>query len=291
MFIFLKPNSVYFLLFLSTIIIFFYSCDLKTSAIVLKRLPELTETENVLVFSLEDAIKYESNEVIGDINIGEAGLSVKCSYEHAVDLAKQKARQMGANAIKIYKHDSPNYWTNYCHYIKAKAIHLENPWQFEDDIYWHPKRRLKIRDFRGDTSKKSALAETSSGIGYNYVGKFNFDKGHVDVICVFHRKESFFKIDEDSLYVLAHEQLHFDISELYARKFVKIIKTEVPTYKMFIQKHDSIFKRLKLDWSLRQSTYDLEVYRDTTAQKHWVAKIDKELKNLSIYVDKRVNFR
>jgi hypothetical protein len=198
-------------------------CYLKSSSTISKRLPELNHTDSFIIYAVEDSVKYSDKEVVGDIKVYDTGLSLFCEYEQAVEVAEKRGRKMGANAMKIYQHIRPNIWSN-CHKIRAKALYFDDIWRFEKEITWYPKRRLKIRDFKADTTLKPYDAATASGIGYKYEGT-GFRKGFVEIRTIFFCHDSYFKIKEDSIYILAHEQLHFDISELYARKFAQIIKS------------------------------------------------------------------
>ncbi len=283
-------NCKYLLLWSFPLMMLILSCNLKSTVLVMKRQPALDEKAAFIIFGLDDSVNFESKDIVGDIDVKDTGFSFNCSYEDAVEMIEQRAREMGANAFKIYKHKQPDIWSS-CHRIRAKALYLEDLWQYEKEIEWSSKRKLKIRDFKGDTTNKSALAATSSGIKVFWSRKSRFVKGYAEVVTFYDCTASYFRERKDTAHVLAHEQLHFDISELHARKFVKTIRNEFPAFKDFMLKSDSIYKKALLDLNLAQDTYDLEVYSDTSRQQILFAKIASELKAYEAFSNKSIKFR
>ena len=92
-----------------------------------------------------------------------------------------------------------------------------------DKIYWE-QDGLKWADFRGTVNKDSKFdANTNAGLSFawglrseNNVIEFNYD-----VSSYFNPLLSWVKPESDKAYLLKHEQLHFDITELHARKLRK----------------------------------------------------------------------
>src|SRR5919112_1484552 len=88
-------------------------------------------------------------------------------------------------------------------------------------IEWNAERRLTWNDFKAQPDKNSTNAAlTSSSIniefGYNSSGlKYN-------IKCRFDKNSSWGRIKND--YILSHEQGHFDIAEIHARKLHKALK-------------------------------------------------------------------
>jgi predicted secreted Zn-dependent protease len=77
---------------------------------------------------------------------------------------------------------------------------------------------------------------------------------------------------------LSHEQLHFDISELYARRMREMLgrQTFGPNVRAEVRR---IFKQLNQELSEFQDRYDRETdfSRDREAQAHWNAAIARRL--------------
>jgi hypothetical protein len=102
-------------------------------------------------------------------------------------------------------------------FIESKSNYFK---EGSDRILWSSKRKLVWDDFRGipDTSRTISIASTSSKIEItenfilNGIPKY-------EVQCYFIRSESWTKVNDES--TLSHEQLHFDIDELFTRKIRK----------------------------------------------------------------------
>ena len=93
----------------------------------------------------------------------------------------------------------------------------------EETMTWNESRKLTWADFKAQPNYDSnAVALTASGITFGYSVKTS-GKRIVDfsttVEAHFYPKKSWHFKDKSDAYILGHEQLHFDITELYARKF------------------------------------------------------------------------
>ena len=91
-----------------------------------------------------------------------------------------------------------------------------------DTIFWSPNTKLAWPDFQGTPPNHSSKAAvTFSGITFDF---------HCDETCrlriktYFVRSQSWKKIEDDT--ILLHEQGHFDITEISARKFWQKIKSQ-----------------------------------------------------------------
>lgn len=87
-------------------LIFFSSCNPKISTSISKSYPALDYKQEVVVFGL-DQPEPDNAEVLGQVKIGDAGLSTNCGYDIVMDKAKLEARKAGGNAIKIIEHKPP----------------------------------------------------------------------------------------------------------------------------------------------------------------------------------------
>jgi len=90
--------------------------------------------------------------------------------------------------------------------------------------------QLTWNDFKGVPPKNAThFASVNSGMGYRFTsknidGKLTID---VDVKTYFYPQLSWKKnSNENNQGLLTHEQLHWDISELYARKLQKVYPTK-----------------------------------------------------------------
>jgi hypothetical protein len=160
-------------------------------------------------------------------------------------------------------------------FVVALALTLCFPCvaQEEEALEWDAGRRLTWHDFRGKPMKTAwAAATTASGISYEYSGEEKDGRFELQfkVLAHFYPEKSWYQPRLCDELVLSHEQLHFDISELFARKMRKEMgetrftgnaKAEVK----------AIYKRIIQELSAFQSRYDHETNysRDREKQLHW----------------------
>ena len=94
----------------------------------------------------------------------------------------------------------------------------------ESVLSWDASYKLSWSDFKAKpNTNSSAVAITASGIIFGFSIK-QTDKNKVvsfttDVYAHFYPEQSWYKMKRANNHILQHEQLHFDITELYARKF------------------------------------------------------------------------
>ena len=130
---------------------------------------------------------------------------------------------------------------------------LDNPQDYET-ISWSPDIKLGWNDFRGKVPQNArAAAITASGISYQFSTRGTGDMVELDyrVSTFFYPYKSWYQPHLCDSLILSHEQLHFDISELFARKmrkrlasgtFTENVKAEVKQiYIGFAEKHDMVF--------------------------------------------------
>ncbi|HSP39953.1 MAG TPA: hypothetical protein VLN46_00870, partial [Gillisia sp.] len=90
-------------------------------------------------------------------------------------------------------------------------------------IFWE-QDGLTWEDFKALPNEESKFdANTNAGLSFSWgVKNTNGDiELTYEVTSYFNPKLSWVKIDSDNDYLLKHEQLHFDITELHARKLRK----------------------------------------------------------------------
>ncbi len=146
---------------------------------------------------------------------------------------------------------------------------------------------LTWKDFRGYYSyTETYAAATVSGIGYKYKerienGKLILD---MDVYSYFDQAESWTKYKEGEPDMLQHEQFHYYVSELQARKLRKHLK-EFTFTKEYKDELNSEFCFWIAHLYVMQDQYDEESehHLNTENQKKWEAKIYKEMEEFSAY--------
>jgi hypothetical protein len=252
--------------------------------------PQREAYEGFIIFTETDTVDISKEEVVGDIQIKDGGLAFDCTFERVLNLAKLKALTLGANALKVYDHRTPDLLST-CDRIKTKALRMKDIKPFEREIIWDKRRRLTIADFKGSTEDRPFRAATFSIFRYNTWGKIIDGFATLTVESYFECGRSYFKIDKDSAFVLQHEQLHFDITELYARKLTKRIKEEVKSTKELNTVGDKIVNQILDELQARQDKYDSEVYPDKNKQVIWLEKIKVELEELADYENKQIKIK
>ncbi len=155
--------------------------------------------------------------------------------------------------------------------------------QNEESILWHPEHRLSWADFKGKPFKTAyAAATTASGISYQFAtmetdGGFELD---YTVSTFFYPTKSWYQPDICDDVILSHEQLHFDISELFARKMRKLV-AETNFTKDVKGEVKSIYRQINRELTAFQNRYDKETdySRDREKQLLWNKKIAEALGN------------
>jgi len=145
-------------------------------------------------------------------------------------------------------------------------------------------KALTWEDFKGRADKKSEYAaNTTSGFTYNasMVG----DSMKVVLPTTFSPKESWVKKKKKSDHLLKHEQLHFDITELYVRKMRKEILSQKFTLKKYERNVSKILKKYSKESSAFQNKYDRETKHsiNVAEQDRWNSLVEKSLKTLDAY--------
>lgn len=145
------------------------------------------------------------------------------------------------------------------------------------------KSKLDWSDFRGEPKWDSNFdASVNTGITYQWsiskdYGKIEL-KYEVDSFC--YPSLSWVKKGQSTKYLLLHEQVHFDISELHARIMRKKLKEYRPG-KNVRKDLNKMYKRVERMRINMQEQYDLETdhSKNKTSQKKW----EKKVKNLMRY--------
>jgi len=158
----------------------------------------------------------------------------------------------------------------------------------EEYILWNENHRLEWNDFKGaPIINGDAAAITASGLTFSFSARTTSTR-LVDFTAIveahFYPNQSWYIKEHVNNIVLAHEQLHFDITELHARKLRKQIDEanfSVNIKKEISKLHTNINKELKEF----QKKYDTETNysRSIETQKEWQIFVNQELKKLSKY--------
>lgn len=179
-----------------------------------------------------------------------------------------------------------------CTFILILALLLTTANATAQNIPWQPDQMLTWTDFQGKPDAGSSfLAYTAYTIGYS--SKYDQDgKITVSVTCSFDKSRSW-KTPENKLTdkLLMHEQLHFCVAEIYARKMRKAFHDYAATHKAGTGTSadlDKIFIDLMQQSHDYNDQYDIATNHSTIAEKQeeWRKKITREPNALDAYVVK-----
>ncbi len=113
--------------FLSGLLYFFYSCSPAVSTAVINTYESLDYYDEVKVIGLIDPTP-ENYEVLGVVKVENKAFYTKnCEWEDIILKAKEEARKLGGNAIKITNHQLPDTTGSSCHCLSADILKVENP--------------------------------------------------------------------------------------------------------------------------------------------------------------------
>lgn len=154
----------------------------------------------------------------------------------------------------------------------------------------HGKRLLMWEDFRAEAPGNSHFAAytmTRVNLESAYTGRGKLWSGEFKVEAVFLPEKSWVRNDRRSRSerVLAHEQLHFDIAELSARKLRKAL-SELPEWSADLkQRANKLFEQCVEEGEQMQKRYDKETNHglDSAAQERWKQWVEAELQKMSAF--------
>lgn len=151
-------------------------------------------------------------------------------------------------------------------------------------IEWNPDRPLTWNDFSGKPDYRS----THGAVSYwNITYTYQCENRDCTYIVIFNLKNlfdtqgSWVKRDAESDYLLSHEQLHFDICELFTRKLAAAFHATLFTSN-FKAEIEEIYNKIRGECDAMQSKYDDESQhsKNTNMQYRWELYVYEQLKEL-----------
>lgn len=170
----------------------------------------------------------------------------------------------------------------------------------DDFILWQENKKLKIQDFKAenkDTLKvnRQQFLGAISAIRIEY-SSFQRNKNSVPDFSIktyFDPNESWMLLKND--YVLQHEQIHFDLTELYARKMRKSVEslrqknvTNISIYRKKIQHWNVMKEKASNQFDADNQDYYIKIgqkilFQKNPKQEAWKKKVDRELFQYSLF--------
>ena len=152
-------------------------------------------------------------------------------------------------------------------------------------IPWAKDRKLIWDDFKGKPDSGSPnAAMTDSGFGFSS-GNYIHDSVPLTITNCFDKNKSWVKKKQETDELLAHEQCHFDITELFTRKLKKQLLAAKFKNKTFEKAMHDLYEKNSKEWHDYQNLYDKETNHSkiTDKQLEWEQKVAKDLSELDEY--------
>mgnify|MGYP001008501270 FL=1 len=170
----------------------------------------------------------------------------------------------------------------------------------DDFILWQENKKLKIQDFKADNKdtikvNRQQFLGAISAIRIEY-SSFQRNKNSVPDFSIktyFDPNESWMLLKND--YVLQHEQIHFDLTELYARKMRKSVEslrqknvTNISIYRKKIQHWNIMKEKASNQFDADNQDYYIKIgqkilFQKNPKQEAWKKKVDRELFQYSLF--------
>lgn len=159
----------------------------------------------------------------------------------------------------------------------------------KDTIVWQADSLLKKEDFKARSKGSNGPLGFTDAAIFMYPGE---NSGQL----IFYVEALFFKsksyIVKYSEYVLKHEQIHFDIAELYARKLrQKIADTDFKKVKDVRGEITRFFRQTFADFKKEEEKYDKDTQHglNPAKQQLWNDDIQNRIKELDKYSDSAID--
>ena len=152
-----------------------------------------------------------------------------------------------------------------------------------DTILWNETTKLVWVDFKGAPNNSSSYkAFTESEIKTEIAAKKN--EATISIKVFFDKNKSWVK-ETSNAELLKHEQTHFDITELWARKFRQKLKGKTFSFKSFQSELNTIQTAIYKESKEMQVLYDKETEHSVNAanQQKWNKKTAEDLKKINAF--------
>lgn len=154
----------------------------------------------------------------------------------------------------------------------------------KDYIYWSDEYELVWTDFEEIPERYSEHAAFSV-VGYESSFNMNGQQYEAEIKTYFSKNESWSKSWIASL--LLHEQGHFDLAEVNARRFRKRVKEAMEAGTISVSVFEEMSDEAMADLDEAQKAYDeaTNYSMDYRAQLEWTEKIAAQLKSLEAFTN------
>lgn len=152
----------------------------------------------------------------------------------------------------------------------------------EELLTWSASRKLIWKDYKASPDTQSdAAASTTTYLSIEY--KISTNSFGYKIKSWFSKTRSWGRHKDD--YILSHEQGHFDIAEIFARKLHKLMSAYRFDRKTYQQELKRIYHDVMDEKEKMQNDYDEETNHSINKEKQaeWLKKIAGTLKELEAW--------
>ncbi|AZA76292.1 DUF922 domain-containing protein [Chryseobacterium sp. G0186] len=156
-------------------------------------------------------------------------------------------------------------------------------------IFWKEDQKLVWENFKSSVNRKNnpdVAAYTNCGWEYSVVKSTNPKSPvTIEIKTIFNEDKSWKDVKKINDYILLHEQKHFDIAELFVRKFRKAIAEKVRTSGDYNKLFKAIYSEISNQYKNYQISYDRDTRHGMNKEKQaeYNTAISEELENLKSY--------
>ncbi len=163
----------------------------------------------------------------------------------------------------------------------------------KDLVVWSDENKIIWKNYKGKPTNSTDGAMTCSLIYSKYENSNNNDL-IINIRACFLKNESWKREKMPSNYHLNHEQRHFDITEIFARRLRKILAdTSFQSISNAKKNIPKLIKDNNKEWDIYQNIYDKESNHSINIEKQtlWNKRIDDELNQLSDYKSNLISIK
>ncbi|MDN3693503.1 DUF922 domain-containing protein [Chryseobacterium tructae] len=160
---------------------------------------------------------------------------------------------------------------------------------FGQKIIWQEGQKLKWDHFKSPVNRKNnpdVAAYTNCGWEYSVVKSSNPKSPvKIEIKTIFNEDKSWKDVNKINDYILLHEQKHFDIAEVFVRKFRKSVAENIRNSGDYNRLFKSIYNTISGEYKNFQAAYDRDTRHGMNKEKQaeYNAAISGELENLKSY--------
>lgn len=153
----------------------------------------------------------------------------------------------------------------------------------QKNIEWNQKNRLSFDDFIGEPEISSAAAASAINIEYEIISQSIWTgKIKIKIKANFNKEKSWAKPEFKNLQLLAHEQGHFDIAQIFAIYMQRKVDNEIKTSQDFHKKFQIVYDLIYNEYFEFQNKYEIDTNHgsDVAKQEEYDKMIKEKLNDL-----------